>query len=144
MAARCDHVVAAAAADAAALAGVAGRFAACGARLYAAEAYADASRAAQRAGAAREARMLAGRARDLAAECEGAATPALVLTEDAVPLSKREREVAMLAAEGLTSKDIGERLFLSRRTVENHLHRAYDKLGTTGRAGLRTALGLDP
>jgi DNA-binding CsgD family transcriptional regulator len=143
LAARCDHVVAADAHDPAALADVAARFAACGARLYGAEAYADASRAAQRASAARDARMLAGKSRELAAQCESAATPALVLTEDAAPLSKREREVAMLAAEGLTAKDIGERLFLSRRTVENHLHRAYDKLGTTGRAGLRAALGLD-
>ncbi len=141
--ARCDHVLAAAADDAAALADVAQRFDTCGARLYAAEAFADASRAAQRAGSAREARLHANRARQLAAECEGAATPALVLTEDAAPLSKREREVALLAAEGLTSKDIGERLYLSRRTVENHLHRAYDKLGTSGRAGLRRALGLD-
>ena len=112
--------------------------------MYAAEAFADASRAAQRSAAARDARMYAAKARELAALCEGAATPALVLTEDAAPLSKREREVAMLAAEGLTSKDIGERLYLSRRTVENHLHRAYDKLGTSGRAGLRAALGLDP
>jgi len=142
--ARCDHVVAAAAGDAGALADIAGRFATCGARLYAAEAFADASRAAQRSAAARDARMYAAKARELAALCEGAATPALVLTEDAAPLSKREREVAMLAAEGLTSKDIGERLYLSRRTVENHLHRAYDKLGTSGRAGLRAALGLDP
>jgi DNA-binding CsgD family transcriptional regulator len=58
-----------------------------------------------------------------------------------VPLSAREREVALLAAGGLTSKEIAEKLFLSSRTVENHLQRVYVKLGVTGRAELAAQLG---
>lgn len=55
-------------------------------------------------------------------------------------LSRREREIAELAASGLSTPDIAARLVLSARTVENHLHRIYGKLGVTGRAELRTAL----
>jgi DNA-binding CsgD family transcriptional regulator len=55
-------------------------------------------------------------------------------------LSRREREIAELAASGLSTPDIAARLVLSVRTVENHLHRVYTKLGVTGRAELRTAL----
>jgi DNA-binding CsgD family transcriptional regulator len=55
-------------------------------------------------------------------------------------LSRREREVAELAAAGCSSREIGERLFLSPRTVDNHLARAYDKLGIDGRDGLAEAL----
>ena len=47
----------------------------------------------------------------------------------------------MLAARGMTSKDIAERLFLSVRTVNNHLQHAYTKLGVTSRAGLAEAVG---
>ena len=53
--------------------------------------------------------------------------------------------MALLAARGLAAKDIAERLFLSHRTVENHLQHVYDKTGATGRASLAAALGiLDP
>ncbi|MDT4892830.1 MAG: hypothetical protein QOE97_1865, partial [Pseudonocardiales bacterium] len=55
-------------------------------------------------------------------------------------LTPQEREIASLAAEGLTNKQIGERLFLSHRTVGNHLHRIFPKLGITTRAALRDAL----
>ncbi|MFF0637073.1 AAA family ATPase [Nocardia sp. NPDC004151] len=51
-------------------------------------------------------------------------------------LSEREREVAELAARGLTNKDIAEKLFLSPRTVEDHLGRILRKLGLTGRGGI--------
>ncbi len=53
------------------------------------------------------------------------------------------REIVTLAAEGLTSKDIAERLYLSVRTVDNHLQHAYAKLGVSSRAGLAQALGSD-
>jgi DNA-binding CsgD family transcriptional regulator len=50
----------------------------------------------------------------------------------------------MLAAAGLINKQIGERLYLSHRTVGAHLHRAYRKLGITTRAALRDALAAFP
>jgi len=59
---------------------------------------------------------------------------------DHVSLTPREREIAMLAAGGLTNKEIGQRLFLSPRTVGGHLHRIFPKLGITSRAALRDAL----
>jgi DNA-binding CsgD family transcriptional regulator len=55
-------------------------------------------------------------------------------------LTAREREVALLAANGLTSKDIAARLYLSKRTVDTHLDRIYRKLGVTGRDELDAAL----
>jgi DNA-binding CsgD family transcriptional regulator len=55
-------------------------------------------------------------------------------------LSPQEREIAMLAATGLTNKQIGQRLFLSHRTIGAHLYRIYPKLGITSRAALRDAL----
>lgn len=142
LAARLEYVAAVAAGDADRLVATGNRFITMGAKLFAAEAMADASRARQRQGGARDARMLANQSRSLAADCEGAVTPALVVAEEAVPLSKREREVALLAAQGLATKEIAARLYLSPRTVENHLQRAYEKLGTSGRADLATALGL--
>jgi predicted ATPase/DNA-binding CsgD family transcriptional regulator len=44
-------------------------------------------------------------------------------------LSRREREVAALVADGLTNRDIANRLFISDRTVEGHVQRILDKLG---------------
>jgi len=57
-----------------------------------------------------------------------------------VPLTARERDVAMLAAQGESSKSIAERLYLSVRTVDNHLQNVYGKLGVTGRRELAKAL----
>lgn len=59
-------------------------------------------------------------------------------------LTPQERQIALLAASGLTNKQIGERLFLSHRTVGFHLHRLYPKLGINSRAALRDALALLP
>jgi len=51
-------------------------------------------------------------------------------------LSRREREVAVLAARGETATEIAGYLFLSRRTVESHLGSVYDKLGIGSKAEL--------
>ena len=61
-----------------------------------------------------------------------------------VPLTSQEYEVAMLAAAGLTNKQIGERLFLSHRTVAAHLYQAFPKLGVASRAALREVLPPPP
>jgi DNA-binding CsgD family transcriptional regulator len=96
----------------AALSAAAGRFEACGAlcrRQEALDALAGLGRPGQRA----------------ADQALGAAA-----------LSAREREIATLAAAGLTATEIGDRLFIGKRTVEGHLARAYAKLGVSGRVEL--------
>jgi DNA-binding NarL/FixJ family response regulator len=55
-------------------------------------------------------------------------------------LSPQELQIAQLAADGLSNRQIGERLYLSHRTVESHLYRLFPKLGITSRAQLRDAL----
>ncbi|MBT2445465.1 AAA family ATPase [Streptomyces sp. ISL-36] len=63
-------------------------------------------------------------------------------TPDAVAdLTPQELQIAQLAAEGLTNRDIGARLYLSPRTIGFHLHKIFPKLGITGRAQLRDVLG---
>ena len=59
-------------------------------------------------------------------------------------MTDQEEEIAMLAAAGMTNKEIGTRLFLSHRTVGAHLYRVFPKLGITSRAALRDALGTRP
>jgi len=114
--------------------------------LLAAEAAGSAAAAFSGAGDRRAATAALRRSSALAAACEGAATPGLfhlstVNAAAAAPLSGREREIVLLAATGMASKDIADRLYLSVRTVNNHLQHAYAKLGVTSRAGLVRALG---
>jgi DNA-binding CsgD family transcriptional regulator len=59
-------------------------------------------------------------------------------------LTPQQRQIASLAAAGLSNKQIGERLFLSSRTVSYHLHKIFPKLGVTSRAALRDALADPP
>lgn len=59
-------------------------------------------------------------------------------------LTGHELTIARLAADGLTNKEIGERMNLSHRTVSTHLHRIFPKLGVTARAELKNALADDP
>jgi DNA-binding CsgD family transcriptional regulator len=57
-------------------------------------------------------------------------------------LTAHERQVVQLAAEGLSNRQIGERLFISHRTVGAHLYHIFPKLGVASRAQLRAALTL--
>ena len=59
-------------------------------------------------------------------------------------LSPQELQIAQLAAEGLSNREIGEQLYLSHRTVDSHLYRLFPKLGVTSRAQLRDALEAVP
>ncbi|WDZ87125.1 LuxR C-terminal-related transcriptional regulator [Micromonospora cathayae] len=127
--------------SAAELLAVADEFAALELTLYAAEAAALALHRLRRqrstgAAAAHD------RLGDLLGRCELVRTPALRLAQPA--LTEREWEIANLAAEGVASRRIAERLYLSPRTVENHLQRVYGKLGVAGRAELGAALRSIP
>ena len=51
-----------------------------------------------------------------------------------IGLTRREREVATLAARGMSDRDIAATLFISVRTVESHLATCYRKLGVSSRA----------
>ena len=65
----------------------------------------------------------------------------MITVDSVVPLTAREREIALLVAGGLATKEVAERLFLSARTVSNHLQNAYTKLGVSRRTELAEALG---
>ena len=137
---RAVHAEALTTSDTNALEDVGDRLEAMGALLAAAEAMAAASQAAARTGFARRSSGLGGRAIALAERCEGARTPGLVGTGAAIALTPREREVAAMAAAGVASRDIAARLFLSVRTVNNHLQRVYTKLGIARRQELVATL----
>ncbi|MDT7839864.1 LuxR family transcriptional regulator [Streptomyces justiciae] len=80
-----------------------------------------------------------------AAELRAAGVTLAPADADAVAdLTPQELQIARLAAEGLTNRDIGTRLYLSPRTVGYHLHKIFPKLGVTVRAQLRDALGRLP
>jgi len=76
-------------------------------------------------------------ARELLGLDDGAVADHRAPTARTEPLSDREREVAALGRDGLSNRQIAERLHLSVRTVENHMSRALRKLGYRTRADLR-------
>jgi DNA-binding CsgD family transcriptional regulator len=121
---------------------VAERFDSIGATLLAAESASGAAAAQLAAGDRTGSLAASAKAAAFAGRCEGAITPGLTATAPAALLSVREREIAGLAAAGLTSAAIAEKLVLSRRTVESHLYHAFRKLGVSDRAQLAVALGL--
>jgi len=116
-----------------------------GSDLVAAEAYRSAANAYRRTGRGASAAVADRRVEALLEWCGQPRSPGLeslgVMGEE---LTDREREVAVLAARGRTSPEIAEALFVSVRTVDTHLHRAYRKLMIEGRHQLATALGMEP
>ncbi|RIV41261.1 helix-turn-helix transcriptional regulator [Micromonospora radicis] len=75
-----------------------------------------------------EIRTLAGRARVTLEDRSPAATPAVEGGEELAALTAREREVLAAVAEGLTNREIGQRLFISERTIGVHVSHIFDKL----------------
>ena len=55
-------------------------------------------------------------------------------------LTPQQRQIVRLASDGLTNRQIGDRLFLSPRTVSSHLYRSYPKLGVADRRQLRDVI----
>ena len=98
------------------------------------------------------------RAAELAAECRAPVMAerlqALLAGSSAAParphrtgvraFTPSERQVAQLAAAGLTNRKIAEHLFLSEKTVEAHLSRAYRKLGVRSRTQLAVRMAAVP
>jgi DNA-binding NarL/FixJ family response regulator len=109
--------------------------------MLAADATAQAADVLRAKGRTAPAAFATARARALAGRCEDARTPALRAGTAPLPISAREREVATLAAAGLSNKQIAERLHVSVRTVEGHVYRACTRLGLTDRAALATLVG---
>lgn len=130
-----DHAESAADDDATRLEQVARRFEAMGARWFAAAAWAN-------------------RAKCLTDPIEScrAATRALTLSPvrgvhpdtAGLALSERRRAVGSATAAGSTSKQVAESLFLSTRTVDNHLREIYRRLGISGRDGLGEVFANGP
>ena len=117
-------------------------FEALGADLLAAEAYLAAAASYRDEGFARQATNATRRAGELAAPLGDVRTPGLSLggSTGLDQLTRREREIAAMAAAGASSRDIAAKLVLSVRTVDNHLQNVYSKLGVTSRDELARVL----
>jgi ATP/maltotriose-dependent transcriptional regulator MalT len=123
-------------------------------RAYALVDYGSALR---RAGRRRDARDPLRRGADLAQRCGAAALAARAVEEVKVAgarprrvamagvesLTPRERQVAELAARGLSNREIAETLVVTLKTVEFHLKHTYRKLGVESRRALRDSFGPD-
>jgi DNA-binding CsgD family transcriptional regulator len=57
-------------------------------------------------------------------------------------LTRAERTLAALVAKGMTNRQVGERLFISRHTVDAHLRHIFRKLGINSRVGLAHLVAL--
>lgn len=124
------------------------------ARLELARALVDLGVAIRHRGKRSEARVQLERGADLARRCGATALGERALAELRIlggrprrlafsgieSLTASEGRVAGMAAEGLSNREIAQALFLTMKTVESHLARAYRKLGVQGRPGLLEAL----
>jgi DNA-binding NarL/FixJ family response regulator len=134
------HIQALADRDGAALDAVSVELEAAGMVAVAADAAAQAAHVHQAAG--HRAAELSARARAgaLAQRCGNPATPALDNVLNPLPLTGREREIAVMVAQGMTNKAIAERLCVSVRTVEGHVYKACMKLDLPDRSALATTV----
>lgn len=141
--ARCREARAAVAADPHECIAAGDAYAEMGAMLFAAEASARAAQMLELSGERRAAAAERRRCVDRRSSCEDAQTPLLESGSRSLLLTAREHEVARAAARGATSKEIALDLGVSRRTVDNLLQRAFDKLGVRRRSELPDALSDD-
>jgi ATP/maltotriose-dependent transcriptional regulator MalT len=70
-------------------------------------------------------------------------TPAVAAAARPLPITDREREIAMLVVAGWSNREVADRLFVSVRTVEGHLYRIFAKLGIDDRDQLIHLLRLE-
>jgi DNA-binding CsgD family transcriptional regulator len=141
---RSTHTDALVKADPRMLETVSASFESCGALILAAEAAADAAVAWRRTRDTRRAAKAEYRANLLSQICENPETPVLRMARGRSRLTRAEHNVARLAASGASNQSIADRLFVSRRTVENQLQHVYDKLGVCSRQELSTVLREAP
>jgi DNA-binding CsgD family transcriptional regulator len=127
------HAAAVADRDAQALDVISVEFEAAGLMLSAADSAAQAVPLHDHAGKRGKSAESSARALRLAAQCGGAATPAIRSAARPLPVSSREREVAGLVAAGLSNREIADQLTVSVRTVEGHIYRACIKLDVADR-----------
>ena len=116
------------------------RFADMGAVALAADAAAQAAREHARTGQRGKEMKSSTRAHWLARQHE-IRTPAVHSVARPLPITDREREIVMLAAAGLSNRQIAQRLSVSVRTVEGHVYRIFAKLGIEHREQLIHLVG---
>lgn len=131
-----QHAAALAAGDPDELASASYEFEKTGLLLSAADAAAQAAKLFERAGKRREATANAARVLGLSKRCDGATSPAIRATARPLPITAREREIAVLIGRGMTNREIADRLTVSVRTVEGHIYRACIKLDVADRDSL--------
>lgn len=126
--------------DPIALLGIGEELKALGFRLLSAEAFAEAAYELERGGSKAKSRRAAADASGLLTECGPVRTPSIARLTRTPELTDREEEIARLAIAGLANREIAARLHVSVRTVDNHLHHVYEKLGIARREELSSVL----
>jgi DNA-binding CsgD family transcriptional regulator len=137
------HALGLATHDAGLLDAAAHRFADLGALAFAADASAQAASEHARRGDRGKEVESSTWAYSLASQC-GLRTPAVKVAARPLPLSGRERQIAMLVVVGLSNRQIADRLVVSVRTVEGHLYRLFTKLGINNRDQLIHLISQHP
>jgi DNA-binding CsgD family transcriptional regulator len=122
------------------LAAVSKEFEGMGDRVAAVDAAAHAAVAYRRQNLTGSASGCSARAQELAEQCGGAFTPAFRGVAERLPLTLREKEIAMLIGQGMSNRAIAAHLTVSVRTVEGHIYRAMVKTGAVSREDLASML----